>query len=53
MNINLEENIIRVVVLAINGLYTQIYDELYCTKENYNRLLLEFGNSSNYKVVTI
>ncbi len=53
MNINLDDNIIRVVILIISGLYTQIYDELYCTIEKYNKLQLEFGDSSMYKIIKI
>lgn len=49
----ISEGIIRVVILSVNGLYTQIYDELYCTKEKYNEILLAFGNSVNYKVIKI
>ena len=53
MCVDVEENIIRVVILAVNGIYAQIYDEVYCTKEKYNRLLSEYGDSDAYKVIVI
>lgn len=53
MELQINDGLIRVIVLYVQGLYSQIYDELYCTKEKYEQLLLEFGDSDKYKVVTI
>lgn len=53
MKLQINEELIRVVILSINSLYTQIYDELYCSKEKYNEILSEFGESDKYKIVTI
>ncbi|SOY32193.1 hypothetical protein AMURIS_04951 [Acetatifactor muris] len=53
MLLTLNEELNRVVILTIDGLYTQIYDELYCTKEKYSEVLSEYNNPSKYKVVLI
>lgn len=53
MELQINEGLIRVVILAIDSLYTQIYDELYCSKEKYNEILSKFGNSDKYKIVVI
>lgn len=53
MELQISEGLIRVVILSIDNLYTQIYDELYCSKERYNEILTEFANSDKYKIVTI
>lgn len=53
MELQINEGLIRVVILAIDNLYTQIYDELYCSKEKYNEILTEFSDSVRYKIVTI
>lgn len=53
MCVDVEENIIRVVILVVNCIYSQIYDELYCSKERYNRLLSEYSDSDKYKVIVI
>ncbi len=53
MELQINEGLVRVVILAIDGLYTQIYDELYCSNERYNEILAEFGGSGKYRVVVI
>lgn len=52
MELQINEGLIRVVILDIDNLYTQIYDQLYCSKEKYNEILSEFGDSK-YKIVII
>lgn len=53
MTTEIKENLVRVVILAIDNIYTQIYDELYCSKQQYNEILSEFGESEKYKIVII
>lgn len=53
MTVNIKGDALRVVILSIAGLYTQIYDELYCTEDRYQEILSEFGNSDEYKIVLI
>lgn len=53
MELQINDGLIRVVILCIEGLYSQIYDELYCTKEKYEQLLSEFGGSDKYRVVKL
>lgn len=35
MNITYSDDIIRVVVLDISGVYAQIFDEIYCKEFEY------------------
>ena len=53
MELQINEGLIRVLILDVDNLYTQIYDELYCSKERYNEILSEFGESNMYKIVVI
>lgn len=53
MELTINENLMRVVILCIDGLYSHIYDEVYCTKDIYYEILVEYGNSSKYKVVLV
>ena len=53
MELQLKNNLIRVVILSVDGLYSQIYDEIYCDQDNYNKILAEFGGSDKYKVINI
>lgn len=53
MKLQINDDLIRVVVLCIEGVYSQIYDELYCTKERYEEIVLEFGTSNKYRIIEI
>lgn len=53
MKLQINDDLIRVVVLYVEGLYSQIYDELYCTKERYEEILLEFGTSNKYRIIKV
>ena len=53
MELQLKNNLIRVVILSVDGLYSQIYDEIYCDQDRYSEILFEFGDSDKYKVINI
>ena len=53
MKLQIKSNLIRVVILNISGIYSQIYDEIYCNEMDYNNLLLEFGDSNIYKIIVL
>lgn len=39
--------------LSVDGLYSQIYDEIYCDQDRYNKILAEFGSSDKYRVTKV
>ncbi len=53
MELQINDGLVRVVILAVDGLYTQIYDELYCSSERYKEILAELGDSRKYKIISI
>ena len=53
MELQLKNNLIRVVILSVDGIYSQIYDEIYCDQDKYNKILAEFGGSDKYTVINI
>lgn len=53
MGLQMKSNLLSVGVLSVNGLYSQIYDEIYCDQNKYNEILVEFGDSDKYKVISI
>lgn len=53
MELQLKNSSLRVVILSVDGLYSQIYDEIYCNQDRYNKILSEFGGSDKYKVIVI
>lgn len=53
MELQMKNDLIRVVILSVDGLYSQIYDEIYCDANKYQEILSEFGGSDKYKVVIV
>lgn len=53
MELQLKNNLIRVVILSVDGLYSQIYDEIYCDENKYQKILSEFGGSEKYRILVI
>lgn len=53
MELQLKNNLIRVVILSVDGLYSQIYDEIYCDENKYQGILSEFGGSEKYRILVI
>lgn len=53
MELQLKNNLIRVVILSVDGLYSQIYDEIYCDENKYQEILSEFGGSEKYRILVI
>lgn len=53
MELQMKSNLLRVVILSVDGLYYQIYDEIYCDQDRYSGILAEFGDSDKYRVINI
>ena len=53
MELQLKNNLIRVVILSVDDLYSQIYDEIYCDENKYQEILSEFGGSEKYRILVI
>ena len=53
MELQLKNDLIRVVILSVDGLYSQIYDEIYCNENKYQEILSEFGGSEKYRILVI
>lgn len=53
MKVEILDRTRRVIILDISGIYTQIYDELYCTAEKYESLLENFVDSDRYRIVVV
>ena len=53
MNITYGDNIMRVIILDISGVYAQIFDEVYCKRSEYKDLVDKYRMFKKYKVVLI
>lgn len=52
MIITIDENLIRIIVLDISGIYATIYDEVTLPPNEVDRYISKYQNSK-YKVVEI
>ena len=53
MNFTYDEDVIRVVVLDISGVYSQIFDEIYCKNNEYQNIVDKYNTLNKYKVIKI
>lgn len=53
MELQMKSNLLRVVILSVDGLYSQKYDEIYCEQDRYNEILKEFGGSDRYRIIIV
>ena len=51
MELQMKSNLLRVVILSVDGLYSHIYDEIYYDQDN--EILEEFGGSDKYRIIAI
>lgn len=53
MKIEICNDSLRVVVLDISGLYTQIYDEIYCTRDKLEGIRNKYNNTMLWRVIVL
>ncbi len=53
MTLEIQENIMRVIILEIGGLYSSIYDEVYCTGEEFELLQFKYCNKRKWRIVVV
>lgn len=53
MNIDIQENLIRAVILDISGVYVQIYDQGYYNKVSINEIKKKYSDTERWRVVVL
>ena len=53
MNIDIQENLIRAVILDITGVYVQIYDQGYYNKVAIDELKKQYSDTEHWRVVVL
>lgn len=53
ISVEISDNIIRVVILKIDGVYTQIHNELYCNETELEDIEKTYCDKSKWRIVTI
>ena len=50
---NIQENLIRAVILDVSGVYIQIYDQGYYNKVAINELKKKYSDTDHWRVVVL
>lgn len=53
MIINIEDDIVRVVILDILGIYAQIHDQGYFNKESIKDVKQQYSNMEHWRVIVL
>lgn len=53
MNVNVEDTIVRVVVLDISGVYVQIHDQGYFNKNIVENIKQQYSNTDRWRVLVL
>lgn len=53
MNIDIQENLIRAVILDISGVYVQIYDQGYFDKSVIDGIKQKYSDTERWRVVVL
>ena len=53
MTANIKENIIRVVILDISGVYAQIHNQGYFDKSSIDEIKHQYSNTERWRVVVL
>lgn len=53
MTVNIEENVIRVVILDISGTYIQIYDQGYFDKNSIEDVKKKYSDMEHWSIIVL
>ena len=53
MNVDINENFIRVIILDISGLYAQIHNQGYFDKSSIDEIEQQYSNTERWRVVVL
>ena len=53
MNVDMSENLVRVVILDISGIYSQIHNQGYFEKESIDNIKQQYSNTERWRVVVL
>ena len=53
MNVNIDENLVRVVVLDVSGVYAQIYDQGYFDRNTLEGIKKQYSDKELWRVLII
>ena len=53
MNVDMSENVIRVIILDISGIYTQIHNQGYFDKSSIDDIKQQYSDTERWRVVVL
>ena len=53
MNVDINENLVRVVILDISGIYAQIHNQGYFDKSSIDDIKQQYSDTERWRVVVI
>ena len=53
MNADISENLVRVVILDISGIYAQIHNQGYFEKESIDDIKQQYSDTERWRVVVL
>ena len=53
MNVDMSENVIRVIILDISGVYAQIHNQGYFDKYSIDEIKYQYSDTRRWRVVVL
>lgn len=53
MNVDISEDIVRVVILDISGLYAQIHNQGYFDKSSIDEIKQQYSDTQRWRVIVL
>ena len=53
MNVDISENLVRVIILDISGMYAQIYNQGYFDKSSIDKIKQQYSDTQRWRVLVL
>ena len=53
MNVDISENLVRVIILDISGIYAQIHNEGYFEKQEIEEVFKRYSDTEHWRVLVL
>ena len=53
MNVNISENLVRVIILNVSGIYAQIHNQGYFDKSSIDDIKQQYSDTRRWRVVVL
>ena len=53
MTVNVEDNVVRVIILDISGIYVQIYDQGYFDRNTIGDIQQQYYDTEHWRVLVL